>query len=129
MEERRRRKKKKIPVRKTILVGLVVVLLSLIFLIAGGGAVFHSQSSRVAEIQENVKILKEMETKKPAKEEETKPSGGETDKPKPQAPADLSGEEEKIMNLDPEKVNNALLRKWFEDAVILGDSITLAAAE
>lgn len=129
MADPRGRRKKKIPIRKTILVLLAVVLLGLIFLIAGGGAVFHSSASRKEEIQGNVKVLKELETKKPAKEEKTEPSGSKDSKDKPQAQTDLTGEEEKIMNLDLDKYNDALTRKWFEDAVILGDSLTLAAAE
>ena len=129
MADNRRRTKKKIPIRKTVIILLAVAVLGLIFLIAGGGAVFRSQASREAEIQENVKVLKEMETKKPVKEEETKPSGNGDSKKEPQKPADLTGEEEKIMSLDPDKYNNALTRKWFEDAVILGDSLSLAAAE
>ena len=142
-----RRRKKKIPLKGTVIVLAVIVVLGLIFLIAGGLKTYHSSRKAQAEIQENVQVLKEMnarevinpnesssgqgQTADPASGQGSAPGSGESSdpSPKPAENMDLSAEQEKIMSMNLDEYNNEQTRLWFDGTVILGDSITMAAAE
>lgn len=116
-----RRRKKKIPVKETIIVFAVVVLLGLIFLIASGGRIYKSAKANASEIEQNGKLLKELEERVPETVKE--------EIPKPAPELNLNTEEDKIMSMTLEDYDDALARRWFQGSVILGDSITMAAAE
>ena len=125
-----RRRKKKIPVRGTIALFVLVAVLGLIFLISSGGKIYKSSKANAAEIDDNVKILKELSEKTPrSAASESVPSEPAEPAPEPKTDVDLSAEEAKIMSITMNSYNDAELRKWFEGNVILGDSITMAAAE
>ncbi len=111
-----------------VIVFLVVALLGIIFLIASGGRIYKSSSANDAEISEGVKAVKALDNRTPAApkddpEKTTEPA------PKPAADIDLNAEQEKIMNMSLDDYDDAETRKWFAGNCILGDSITMAAAE
>lgn len=135
-----KKRKKRIPVKGTVIVLAVTVILGIVFFISGGLKIYTGSRKNQAEIQENVQILKEMSTKEPSSSrktagQETGPSSGDsTEDPSgqtahPAAAIDLSAEQEKIMNMNLDDYNNEQTKLWYQGSVILGDSITMAAAE
>lgn len=136
MTERRRRRKK-IPVKGTIIVFAVIVILGLVFLIASGGKIYKGEKGKEAEIEANVKTLKELDAKTPKTSQAAAPSDPSPSAPsgtregeiKPAPSIDLNAEEEKIMSMTLEDYDDAKARSWFSGTVILGDSITMAIEE
>ncbi len=116
-----KRRKKKTSAKGTLIFGGVLVVLAIIFLITAGGSTYKSSAKNQEMIEQNVKTLKELEEQTPAAQPQgdTPPSGVE----------ELSGEEEKILNLSPGDYDVAKGKSWFQGTVFLGDSVVEAAAE
>ena len=135
------RRKKKIPVKQTLFVLAVVLVLGLIFLIVGTGKIYHGSKKNSQEIEEGVRILKEIEAKTPGTGTSSGTEGGQgtgtsgQGEPTTQAPAepskpiDLSAEQEKILAVTEEDYYAKNIAGALQGTVILGDSLTMAAAE
>ena len=122
-----RKKKRTSPLAGIAL--LAVAALALVFYFMGGLRVHHGSRKAQADIRNNVAVLSQLERQAPVdlNEEARQKRLALLRSRNGILVDDLNGEQRRILNLDD--VKKADLARWFSNAAIVGDSLTMAIAE
>lgn len=99
---------------KTAFTILTILVLSFLLYLSGGIFVHHGSAKNSESIAADVDLLKQMEAKTPTDFSSRKIESFS---------GDLTEEQEKIIAMKDDSFDNSEMTKWFEDVIILGDSI------
>ena len=93
---------------------MTILVLSFLLYLSGGIFVHHGSAKNSESIAADIDLLKQMEAKTPTDFSSRKIESFS---------GDLTEEQEKIIAMKDDSFDNSEMTKWFEDVIILGDSI------
>lgn len=99
---------------KTAFTILTILVLSFLLYLSGGIFVHHGSAKNSESIAADIDLLNQMEAKTPTDFSSRKIESFS---------GDLTEEQEKIIAMKDDSFDNSEMTKWFEDVIILGDSI------
>ena len=99
---------------KTAFTILTILVLSFLLYLSGGIFVHHGSAKNSESIAADIELLTQMEAKTPTDFSSRKIESFS---------GDLTEEQEKIIAMKDDSFDNSEMTKWFEDVIILGDSI------
>ena len=99
---------------KTAFTILTILVLSFLLYLSGGIFVHHGSAKNSESIAADIELLTQMEAKTPTDFSSRKIENFS---------GDLTEEQEKIIAMKDDSFDNSEMTKWFEDVIILGDSI------
>ena len=99
---------------KTAFTILTILVLSFLLYLSGGIFVHHGSAKNSESIAADIDLLTQMEAKTPTDFSSRKIESFS---------GDLTEEQEKIIAMKDDSFDNSEMTKWFEDVIILGDSI------
>ena len=99
---------------KTAFTILTILVLSFLLYLSGGIFVHHGSAKNSESIAADIDLLTQMEAKTPTDFSSRKIENFS---------GDLTEEQEKIIAMKDDSFDNSEMTKWFEDVIILGDSI------